>query len=46
MDRHDPYLYTGSKYRRTKRSVYKIQGGGCNTPLEDVLQKISQEDEG
>ena len=38
-----PYLYTGSKYRGTKRSVYKIQGGGCNNPYpsEDVLQKTS-----
>ena len=47
MDRGGPHLYTGSKYRDIRRSLWKIQGGGCNNhPSEDVLQKIPQEDEG
>ena len=35
MDTGGPYLYTGSKYRGIRRSVCKIQGGGCKltTPL-------------
>ena len=40
MDKGGPYLYTGTKYSRIRRSVYNIQGGGCsNPPSEDVLQK-------
>ena len=47
MDRGSPYLYTGSKYRGIKRFLWKFQEGGCNNHLlEDVLQKIPQEDEG
>ena len=40
MDRRGPHLYTGSKYRGIRRSVWKNQGGGRNNPpSEDVLQK-------
>ena len=40
MNRGGPYLYSGSKCRGIRRSVWKIQGEGCNNPTaEDVLQK-------
>ena len=40
MDRGGPYLYTGSKYSGIKRSVQKIQGGGCNNaPFGECVTK-------
>ena len=39
VDREDPYLYTGSKYRGIKHSVQKIQGGDCNNPLLRMCYK-------
>ena len=48
MDRRGPYrAYTSvAKYRGIKHSVKSREGVATTPPLEDVLQKIPQEDEG